>query len=73
RALGTEMGRQLGELRLTTEERITGVETRVAREIDAVRQSSEAAQSNARLALIVSIINLILILAVLGLIYFRRS
>ncbi|MCX8165172.1 MAG: hypothetical protein N3D79_01035 [Acidilobaceae archaeon] len=72
RALGAEVGKQIGELRSTTEQQITTVETKVTKEIDEVRQISDAAQSNARWALIVSAINLLLLVAVAVLIYTRK-
>ncbi|MCX8195546.1 MAG: hypothetical protein N3F67_00450 [Acidilobaceae archaeon] len=72
RALGAEVGKQIGDLRSTTEQQITAVESKVTNEIGEVRQVADAAQSNARWALIVSAINLLLLIAVAALIYTRK-
>jgi len=54
------------------EDRITGVERKLSTDIQTVGQSAEAAQSNARLALIVSIVNLLVLLGVAAMIFTRR-
>jgi peptide/nickel transport system substrate-binding protein len=54
------------------EDRITGVERKLSTDIQTVGQSAEAAQSNARLALIVSIVNLLVLLGVAAIIFTRR-
>jgi hypothetical protein len=53
------------------EDRITAVERKLSTDIQTVGQSAEAAQSNARLALIVSIVNLIVLLGVAAMIFTR--
>lgn len=68
RALGTEVNRQIGDLKSSTEDRIA----KVTRDLETVAQSAEGAQSNARLALIVSAINLLLLLAIAGLMITRK-
>jgi len=54
------------------EDRIAGVERKLSTDIQTVGQTAEAAQSNARLALIVSIINLLVLLGVAAMIFTRR-
>ncbi len=54
------------------EDRITGVERKLSTDIQTVGQTAEAAQSNARLALIVSVINLLVLLGVAAMIFTRR-
>jgi peptide/nickel transport system substrate-binding protein len=54
------------------EDRIAGVERKLSTDIQTVGQTAEAAQSNARLALIVSVINLIVLLGVAAIIFTRR-
>jgi len=54
------------------EDRITGVERKLSTDVQTVGQSAEAAQSNARLALIVSIVNLLVLLGVAAMIFTRR-
>jgi peptide/nickel transport system substrate-binding protein len=54
------------------EDRITGVERKLSTDIQTVGQSAEAAQSNARLALISSIVNLLVLLGVAAIILTRR-
>jgi len=54
------------------EDRITGVERKLSTDIQTVGQSAEAAQSNARLALIVSIVNPLVLLGVAAIIFTRR-
>ncbi len=72
RALGTEMGRSLGDLRTATEDRISGVERKLATDIQTVGATAEAAQSTARWALIVGVVNLIILLAIAGMLFMRR-
>jgi predicted phage gp36 major capsid-like protein len=54
------------------EDRITGVERKLSTDIQTVGQSAEAAQSNARLALIVSVVNLLVLLGVAAMMLTRR-
>jgi len=74
--LGTTLSRSLGELR----ESVRGDVSRVESTLNTVAKTSEdavtratGAESTARYALYVSVINLILLLAVVALIYMRRS
>jgi len=54
------------------EDRITDVERKLSTDIQTVRESADAAQSNARLALIVSIINLLVLIGIAAMIFTRR-
>ena len=54
------------------EDKIAGVERKLSTDIQTVGQTAEAAQSNARLALIVSIVNLLVLLGVAAMIFTRR-
>ena len=75
-ALGTSLSKTLGDLRESTRSDIarveSGVNTVAQTSQEAVTKAS-AAESTARYALYVSVVNLIILLALIGLIYFRRS
>ncbi|MDM7275351.1 MAG: hypothetical protein P3X22_004425 [Thermoprotei archaeon] len=73
KALGAEMGKSLGDLKTSTEDRISSVERKLSTDIQTVGGTAEAAQSTARWALIVSIVNLIILLAIAGMLFMRRS
>jgi dihydrodipicolinate synthase/N-acetylneuraminate lyase len=75
RAIGSavEGGFKTTDARISAvEDRITAVERKLSTDIQTVGQSAEAAQSNARLALIVSIVNLLVLLGVAAIIFTRR-
>ncbi len=76
RALGAEVGQRIATVDsrvAAVDDRITAVERKLSTDIQGVAQSSEAAQSTARLALIVGVINLVLLLAIAAMIFMRRS
>jgi len=73
RALGTEVGRQISDVRSATETRISEVETRLSDQINTAAETARSAESNARLALIVSVINLLILLGIAALVFTRRS
>jgi len=73
RILGSEVGRQISDLRSSTEASINAVETSLSKQINTASETARSAESNARLALIVSVINLLILLGIAALVFMRRS